>query len=250
MKLELHGRVQQIQLTVDEDATIPYHRLGGRFFSEIVTLPAGKYAARVQIMCSELASGANIQITARTLASGRILDSMQVRATADLRQLLDQIYLHFDVAEHLSVELCGYTDANCASTLLRFITIVDADDGIIDPQAFNFHGYTKPAIPDLNCVIFGTTAICNASCVHCPTNKDFRRGFAHGSMDWPLFERIIVELAENHFPGWFLFGLFGEPLEDPLLERRLRLIKKMLPQARSLSRPIAVFTIQINIHSC
>jgi radical SAM protein with 4Fe4S-binding SPASM domain len=231
MKLELHGRVQQIQLSVDKDATIPFHRLGGRFFSEIVTLPAGKYAARVQVMCSESASGDNIQVTARALASGKILDSLQVRS--DSRQALDQLYLHFYVDERLRVELCGYTDANCASTLLRFITIVSANDDVeISPEAFYFDGYTKPAIRDLNCVIFGTTAICNASCIHCPTNKEFRRGFAHGYMDWALFERIIEELAENHFRGWFLFGLFGEPLEDPLLERRLRFIKQMLPQAR------------------
>jgi radical SAM protein with 4Fe4S-binding SPASM domain len=81
-------------------------------------------------------------------------------------------------------------------------------------------------------VIFGTTAVCNASCLHCPTNKDYRRDFPHGYMNFDLFTKIITELAEGGYPGWFLFGLFGEPLEDPLFERRLRLIKQYLPKAR------------------
>ena len=51
-------------------------------------------------------------------------------------------------------------------------------------------------------------------------------------MSLELFTKIVTELAEGGFPGWFLFGLFGEPLEDPSLEQRLRLIKQLLPQAR------------------
>lgn len=51
-------------------------------------------------------------------------------------------------------------------------------------------------------------------------------------MKFDLFAKIIDELAEGSYPGWFLFGLFGEPLEDPLFERRLRLIKRRLPKAR------------------
>ena len=145
---------------------------------------------------------------------------------------MDDLYLRFRLNEEQSVEISGHTAANCSSTLIRYITIVSTDDsGIVNNEQFDFQGYTKPSIKDLTCVILGTTAICNASCPHCPTNKEHRRHFPHGTMNFDMFARIVTELANNGYAGWFLFGLFGEPLEDPLLEKRLRLIKELLPQA-------------------
>src|SRR5439155_4770047 len=111
------------------------------------------------------------------------------------------------------------------------ITVISQSHGEADIADFNFQGYTHPSVKDLTCVIYGTTAICNASCQHCPTNKVHRRDFPHGSMNFDMFTRIVTELSDESYSGWFLFGLFGEPLEDPLLERRLRLIKELLPLA-------------------
>jgi radical SAM protein with 4Fe4S-binding SPASM domain len=232
MRIELHGRVQSIQLVPAAQPAVPFRRLGGRFFSELLSLPAGNYVARVQIMFSEFAAGEIVQIAAKLPADGTSLDRLELRATPENHRVLDDLYLRFHLEEDQTVELCGHTEANCASTLLRFITVVSTNDGSVDPEDFYFQGRTKPSITDLNCVIFGTTAVCNASCIHCPTNKDYRKGFPHGRMSLELFTKIVTELAEGGFPGWFLFGLFGEPLEDPSLEQRLRLIKQLLPQAR------------------
>lgn len=232
MRLELHGRVQDVQLVGSGRDASPYRQLGGRFFSEIVALPAGDYVARIQIMFSERAAGETIRLTAKSLADGTVLDRLEMSASPENRQASDHLYLRIHLDRALSVELSGDSEANCASTLLRFITIIGAEDARADPDAFSFRGYVTPAVRDLNCVIFGTTSVCNASCVHCPTNKEYRSGFPHGAMDWALFERIVTELAAERYSGWFLFGLFGEPLEDPLLEARLRLIKAKLPSSR------------------
>ena len=231
MRIELAGRVQNIRLDPPTDNSLPSHRLGGRFLSEIIRLPAGSYAARVQIMFSEAAAGETVRILVRSVATGKDLDHLELPATPENRLKLDDLYLRFRLEDEQSVEIYGHTDANCASTLLRFITLVSADEGLQE-ENFYFQGYQKPAIKDLNCVIFGTTAVCNASCIHCPTNKDYRRGFPHGRMDLQLFTNIVTELAAGGFQGWFLFGLFGEPLEDPLLETRLQLIKQHLPNSR------------------
>jgi radical SAM protein with 4Fe4S-binding SPASM domain len=242
MRLELHGRVQQIQLTAPTSSMVPFRNLGGRFFSEPVTLPAGSYVARVQIMFSELASGEIIRIAVKLLADGGTLDSLELQAIPENRLQLDHLYLRFTLQEDHIVEFCGYAEANCATTLLRMLTVVSTDGGIVDPDEFSFQGYSKLSIKDLKCVILGTTAICNASCIHCPTNKDFRKGFPHGRMNLELFTKIVTDLRDGAFTGWFLFGLYGEPLEDTLLEQRLKIIKELLPQsAISIATNCGVF---------
>jgi radical SAM protein with 4Fe4S-binding SPASM domain len=231
MRIELHGRVQSIQLDPASAGITPFDRLGGRFFSEILQLPAGNYAARVQIMFSEAAAGETIRIGARLCGGGPDLDHLELPAIPGNALRLDHLYLRFRIDEEQTVELYGHAAANCASTLLRFITLLSAEEEE-DEESFSFQGYRRPSITDLNWVIFGTPGVCNASCVHCPTNKDYRKHFPHGYMALELFTKIVEDLAEGGFPGWFLFGLFGEPLEDPLFEARLRLIKRLLPSAQ------------------
>jgi radical SAM protein with 4Fe4S-binding SPASM domain len=230
MRIELHDRVQRLLFDAAPAAPLPYRALGGRFFSEILRLPAGRYAARVQIMFSERADGEPIRLAVRTFSGQLMLDQLELAAVPENRDRLDDLYLRFSLDEEQTVEIFGHAGANCATTLLRFITVVSVDGSVAEDD-FYFQGYAKPAIKDLTEIIFGTTGVCNASCLHCPTNKEHRRGFPHGYMDFEMFSRIIRDLAEGGYTGWFLFGLFGEPLEDPLLERRLRLIKEMLPRS-------------------
>lgn len=229
MRIELHDRVQRPLFDAAPVAPLPYRALGGRFFSETHRLPAGRYAARVQIMFAEEAAGESIRIAVRRFADQAVLDQIELAAVPENREKLDDLYLRFSLDEEQTIEIFGHAAANCATTLLRFITIISVD-GPVTAEDFYFHGYEKPQIKDLTEIIFGTTGVCNASCVHCPTNKEHRR-FPHGYMDFAMFSRMIHELAEGGFTGWFLFGLFGEPLEDPLLERRLRLIKELLPRS-------------------
>lgn len=230
MRIELHDRVQRVQFDPAPVSPLPYRALGGRFFSEALRLPAGRYAARVQIMFSEQAAGETIRVGARLFASQVLLDQQEFEAIPQNRDKLDRLYLRFSLDEESTIEIFGHASANCATTLLRFITLLSTD-GQVSEEDFYFQGYVKPAIKDLTEVIFGTTAVCNASCIHCPTNKEHRRGFPHGYMDFELFSRIIHELSAGSYAGWFLFGLFGEPLEDPLFEKRLRLIKELLPRS-------------------
>jgi radical SAM protein with 4Fe4S-binding SPASM domain len=229
--LEIPGLPQKVLLNPPTGDFIALEKVGGRFFSEILRLPAGSYAARIQIVFSEAATGENIRIAARLLSDRTELDSLELTATSENRTKLDDLILRFRLEEEQSVEIFGNTEANCTTTLIRYITVISQSHGEADIADFSFQGYTLPSVKDLTCVIFGTTAICNASCPHCPTNKVHRRDFPHGSMNFDMFTRIVTELRNEGYSGWFLFGLFGEPLEDPLLERRLRLIKELLPLA-------------------
>ena len=135
-------------------------------------------------MFYEAAAGETITVTARLPADGRILDQTTLGATPDNRAMLDDLYLRFDLAAEQNVEICGHAEAHCSTSLLRYLTLISSDDEALDPEAFSFQGVARPGISDLSCVIFGTTAVCNASCLHCPTNKDYRRDFPHGYMDF------------------------------------------------------------------
>ncbi|WCT74327.1 tetratricopeptide repeat protein [Sphingomonas naphthae] len=86
--------------------------------------------------------------------------------------------------------------------------------------------------PDrLNYVMLGTTGLCNASCLHCPTGKDSTAHVPRIPMAMPLFRKIIDELADMGLPimGQIAFGLFGDGLVDPFVVERVRYAREKLP---------------------
>ncbi|WP_439594895.1 SPASM domain-containing protein [Falsiroseomonas sp.] len=88
-----------------------------------------------------------------------------------------------------------------------------------------------PAAFDFVC--FGTTGSCNASCIHCPTNKPETAHAPRHPMPMPLFEGILRQMAEHHFSirGQISLGLWGDGLVDPLVVERARLVRALLPEA-------------------
>lgn len=83
-------------------------------------------------------------------------------------------------------------------------------------------------------VVIGTTAICNASCAHCPTNKEHTKHLPKKVMALDLFEKLLREIRDSHIPvdGHLSFGLYAEPLLDPLVIQRAALVKAYLPDIR------------------
>jgi radical SAM protein with 4Fe4S-binding SPASM domain len=114
----------------------------------------------------------------------------------------------------------------------------------------------------LDSVIFGGTNICNASCVHCPTNKTETNHVISGVMPFDFFCSIVDQLAEGFIVSkWISFGLYGDALLDPLIVERARYVKRKFPgvtlnintngaaysQKRhaSLAEAIDVFTLHV-----
>jgi radical SAM protein with 4Fe4S-binding SPASM domain len=83
-------------------------------------------------------------------------------------------------------------------------------------------------------VVIGTTGVCNASCIHCPTNKPETAHVARGTMTMPLFKRIVDQLAgpDVSISGPISLGLFGDGLVDPFVVERVKYLRKRLPRAR------------------
>jgi tetratricopeptide (TPR) repeat protein len=82
-------------------------------------------------------------------------------------------------------------------------------------------------------VCFGTTGTCNASCIHCPTNKPETALSPRQTMPMPLFEGVLRQMAEHHFAisGQISLGLFGDGLVDPMVVQRVRLARALFPDA-------------------
>jgi radical SAM protein with 4Fe4S-binding SPASM domain len=224
MRLEFGGRPH----VPHGDFAPPSAGGGGQFFSEHARLAAGRYRARLQIMFSEFARGELITISVRELPTGRILAEARLAADLSQRAPSDHIYLSFALEHETHVVFSGHVAAHCATTLFRYLTILDDIDGSDRASDFHFPIPAEPSVRMLKDVNFGTTGICNASCIHCPTNKKPFR-MPHGTMSYELFAKIIDELASGGFTGEIRFGLFAEPLEDRFLVDRLKLIKKALP---------------------
>ena len=225
MQIEIRDRPQRLVPATNGKFAANW---GGQFFAEVVSLDGGDYTAKVQIIFSEYS--VNEQITIRVRSLSRRVTLAETNITADLtdRRKMDQIYLAFSLPGSDDIEISGHSEANCSTHLLRYITIVDGDSP--DPSEFFFEDIGVPRIANVKTIDIGTTGVCNASCVHCPTNKKSRPAMPHGRMSTELFNKIIAELKDNGFSGEIRFGLFAEPLDDPLLRQRLETIKNELPE--------------------
>jgi MoaA/NifB/PqqE/SkfB family radical SAM enzyme len=91
----------------------------------------------------------------------------------------------------------------------------------------------------LRSVIIGTTGLCNASCIHCPTGKPETAHLPKRVMRLDLFENIVRQTAENELSvqGNLSLGLFGDGLLDPFVVQRCEIVRRWLPHA-----PLAINT--------
>lgn len=87
---------------------------------------------------------------------------------------------------------------------------------------------------ELHFIAIGTTGLCNASCIHCPTGKAVTAHVPRVPMAMPLFKKIIDQMAELGLSvnDQLSFGLFGDGLVDPMVIERVRYARKMLPAVR------------------
>lgn len=73
-----------------------------------------------------------------------------------------------------------------------------------------------------------TTTVCNAKCTVCPREDHY--GYRFGYMDHKLFEKIILDLRDNHqIDSLIRFGGMGDASCDRFLLDRLRFIKNEAP---------------------
>ncbi len=79
-------------------------------------------------------------------------------------------------------------------------------------------------------IIIETTNYCNAKCIMCPHTSMKR---SQKNMDDKTFNKIITRLvAEKINPQAFILNGFGEPLVDPKIIDRIKIIKNKFPSSK------------------
>lgn len=225
MRIEIGGRSRRWH---PSDRSSWSDNGGGIFFAEVLHLSSGRFKARVHIIFSEFAARETVTITVRDVSTGKRLAETSLPADLQFRPAGDEIYLSFTVLSAGHVEFSGHVSRHRDSTLLRLLTVLDDPDNQLSRSDFFFSDTAPASLADLQEISIGTTGVCNASCLHCPTNKK-TFPMPHGRMSDQLFKKIFVGLKEGGYRGKIFFGLFAEPLEDPMLIERTKFIKDLLP---------------------
>src|ERR1700730_203059 len=77
-----------------------------------------------------------------------------------------------------------------------------------------------------------TSRLCNRRCGWCPNGTHNDRTI-QDLMPWPLFTRIVDELAEAGYQGWLALHNYNEPLANPRLDEELAHLRARLSSARA-----------------
>ena len=233
---------------------------GGFFFVQRFLLGPGDYCADLDIEHPTGPAQLTLEAVGLTRPSPEYLAQQFVNVTG----VPGQSGAHrvtVRTGREMIVEFRGYSSSLAATTLLAAtLRWEDTSPAIVSwPECY----YRWP-VTRLRGLILGTTATCNASCIHCPTNKFKSMGRAPtgGPMEWNLYRRLIDGLHDSRLPidGDISFGLFAEPLIDPMIVDRLRYAKERLPEVPlviysnggtatpELARQIAPFVSHVAFH--
>jgi radical SAM protein with 4Fe4S-binding SPASM domain len=89
----------------------------------------------------------------------------------------------------------------------------------------------RRVMDSLRYLAFGTTGICNASCIHCPTGKEETAHVPRMDMPLPLFRKVVegVHALGLAITEQVSFGLFGDGLVDRLVVERARILREYYP---------------------
>jgi MoaA/NifB/PqqE/SkfB family radical SAM enzyme len=108
---------------------------------------------------------------------------------------------------------------------------IDPDNRVARRQVRLLRSRSPEERTALRYVVFGTTGLCNASCIHCPTGKAITSHVPRSTMELSLFKDAVDRIFEE---GWALlgihFGLFGDGLVDPHVVERARYAREWLPE--------------------
>ena len=225
------------QVILFEHVTPPPRHRGsepGLFFSQTTSLPAGRQAARVQVMLPpDLPGAAELWVELRHAKGGAAVTRRSWPVDGRLVEMADHLMLHYVVTHPARVEIrAGVTGADAAGFRMRALKIKRADRG--DPADWrSTHG--APAtwpLDRLRNVAIGLSGACPASCIHCPTNKPWLPVPRGQVMPDHIFDRLVQGLVDAALPvtEQFALGLFGEPMLDRQIAPRLRRLKAVAPE--------------------
>jgi radical SAM protein with 4Fe4S-binding SPASM domain len=200
-------------------------------------LDPGVYVARFQVLvpsaCNESARIRLEVLSAHGDDSG-LLGRREIKIGPEFHPKSDGLLVFFVVKSSGGVELRCWTSSKLSQFFLRSAQIKRAGQGNIhDPGdwASCLPEWDTWPIDRIESLVIGISSTCTASCVHCPTNKDWLELPRSRSMSDEIFEKLITGTAELGIPVRSIaFGLHAEPFVDPKLTLRAKRVRELFPQ--------------------
>jgi radical SAM protein with 4Fe4S-binding SPASM domain len=203
---------------------------GGVFYEIYADLPEGDYVVIPHLALPDhIGLGGTIAFTVLDVRGNPIIhEAMQINSL--LFYEADNLFYKFGLSTRRNVILRLSSTKMASKIYLRYLTMHRVET-LANMTRETFDTESSFTLPQkIKEVLVGSTSVCNAACVHCPTNKKLLSHLPSGVMEWDLYEKLILGLKEYGAPiGTICFGLFAEPLNDPILIDRLRFARENLP---------------------
>ncbi len=204
----------------------------GVMFRRIVRLPAGHHSFLVQLQTDPLALAqiVSLDIEVVDLLSGDRIGSLSLAANESEISLERLDSLVFGTRSSLAtcVSITGRVTGALGRVMLRHLLINQSDATPPKRKDF-FDDLARFNTRVLKSIFLGSTNICSANCPHCPTNKKMTEHLEQGVMSDVVFEKVLDGLATIELADGVMFGLFGEPFDDPRVEERIRRLRERFP---------------------
>lgn len=225
-------RIFQSHGEYDFPEPIPRKPDCGLAFRRTLSLPAGRHGWLVQWQVDQgfVSKIADVSVEIADLETDGLLAHVALSAAAEpiTLQALDGLTLVTKSAKPCNVVVRGTVSGALGHVRLRHLKVIELGSSLLERQHFEDLEVVFQT-RWLKSIFIGTTNVCNANCPHCPTNKKMTAHLDRGCMSMDLFERIIRQLDGVTIGDSILFGVFGEPFADPLLEQRIGLIRQFRP---------------------
>ncbi|WGM46449.1 hypothetical protein KOAAANKH_01317 [Brevundimonas sp. NIBR10] len=204
----------------------------GVMFRRIVQLPAGHHGFLVQLQTdpSALPQIVSLDIEVVDLLSGDRIGGLSLTASESEISLQRLDSLVFGTRSSLAtcVAITGRVTGALGRVMLRHL-VINRSDAVPPKREDFFDDIARLNTRVLKSIFVGSTNICSANCPHCPTNKKMTAHLEQGVMSDEVFERLLDGLATIDLADGLMFGLFGEPFDDPRLETRIRRLRERFP---------------------
>lgn len=204
----------------------------GLAFRRVLSLPEGRHAWLVQwqVDATVLDLLKSVEMTIRDVATGARMAHLVLGGLdgPPSREALENIIMVTDGLVERDVEIIGSVVGGLEGVRLRHIKVIELA-GRAPARELFFDERAHMPTRWVKSVFMGATNICNANCPHCPANKRMTAHLEQGRMSMEMFERIIRQLDGVEVGDCLIFGVFGEPFDDPLLEERVKLLRRLRP---------------------
>ena len=204
----------------------------GVMFRRIVRLPAGHHGFLVQLQTDPLALPqiAALDIEVVDLLSGERIGGLSLAPdeTEISLERLDNLVFGTRSSLATCVAITGRVKGALGRVMLRHLVINQSDATPPKREDF-FDDAARFNTGVLKSIFLGGTNICSANCPHCPTNKKMTAHLEQGVMSDAIFEKVLAGLETIELADGVMFGLFGEPFDDPRVEERIRRLRQRFP---------------------